>query len=264
MQGLMRQIGVGLTIGGLGFAIAACRPVSDTAPPDTTAPAASVPTDAEPDTAETPEPPATEPADPSASATPTPETPPTAARPNTTPPPLPAECNNPQTQMAMNRCAEAEYQQVDARLNQVYQSVKGSLGAAQRDRLIDAELAWIEFRDRNCEFVQAQFEGGSIQPVVYYGCMTQTTQDRTAELQQPQPPSQSYAIADQRLNEVYQNLRGTLSAPMQERLTTAQLAWLDYRDLHCAYAGGDESACLARITETRTARLLEQFENYSL
>jgi uncharacterized protein YecT (DUF1311 family) len=179
-------------------------------------------------------------------------------------PPLPAECNNPQTQTAMNECAQAEYDQADTRLNNVYQSVKASVGPDKTNQLIAAEQAWLEFRDAYCEFVQTQYAGGSIQPTVYYGCLTQLTQDRLAALEQTKGASVSYQAADQQLNAVYQDLQGYLSPQEQELLTDAQLAWIDYRDAHCAFEGGDSNTCLAQVTDTRVQQLRQQLDVRSM
>lgn len=217
--------------------------------------------------AETPSTPSVVESTPSPTASPTasPDTP-TATAPNavTPPPPLPAECNDPPTQLAMNRCAEAEYAQADARLNQVYQAVKSDLSGSQEDALIAAEKAWIDFRDGNCAFEQAQYAGGSIQPTVYYGCLTTSTLDRIDRLQGPTTTNLSYAAADAALNDTYQALKGMLSPADQDLLTTAQLAWLDYRDRHCAYVDGGSDACLAAITAARTDELENQLEARSL
>jgi uncharacterized protein YecT (DUF1311 family) len=187
---------------------------------------------------------------------------PVAAAPNQAPPPpLPAECSNPTNQGMMTRCAQAEYAQVDAELNQRYQAVKGTLSADKQTDLVAAGRAWIAFRDADCEFVQSQFEGGSIQPMVYWGCLTQRTQDRIDELAGVSP-SQSYAVADQQLNQVYQALKAVLSSADQEQLTTAQLAWLDYRDLHCAVPASTDQ-CLALVTEFRTGQLQNQVDTRS-
>ncbi|NJN20818.1 MAG: DUF1311 domain-containing protein [Leptolyngbya sp. RL_3_1] len=222
-------------------------PISPASAPST---AATAPT-ADPDVAEEPD--VTD--DPEAAET----TNPVAATPNQAPPlPLPAECSNPTNQGMMTRCAQAEYAQVDAALNQRYQAVKGSLSAPKQADLVAAGRAWIAFRDADCEFVQSQFEGGSIQPMVYWGCLTQRTQDRIDELAGVSP-SQSYAVADQQLNQVYQALKAVLSSAEQEQLTTAQLAWLDYRDLHCAVTASTDQ-CLALVTEFRTGQLQNQVE----
>jgi uncharacterized protein YecT (DUF1311 family) len=164
----------------------------------------------------------------------------------------------------MNTCAQAEYAQADAALNNAYQAVKASVGPQKVDQLVTAEQAWLDYRDAYCDFVQAQYAGGSIQPMVYSGCLTQLTRDRTAELAQSKGATTSYEAADQALNSVYQDLQNYLSAEDQALLTDAQLAWLDYRDAHCAFEVGDSNACLAQVTETRTQQLQQQLDTRSL
>lgn len=187
------------------------------------------------------------------------------AQPNRTPPPpLPPECSNPQDQQAMNLCAKATYERADAELNNAYQAVKAAASAQKAEQLQSAEEAWISFRDLYCEFVQTQFEGGSIQPMVYHGCLTLLTKDRTDALEQVGSASAGYESADQELNEVYQDLQTYLSAEEQDLLTDAQVAWIDYRDLHCDFEGGSSDTCLAEVTETRVRQLREQLDTRSL
>ncbi|HEY9889065.1 MAG TPA: lysozyme inhibitor LprI family protein [Candidatus Obscuribacterales bacterium] len=253
MPGLMRQIGLGLAISVCLGAIAACQP---SAPPaeETGEVTPSAPAETAPETnTTTPQPP------PAA-----PQTADSEAAPAKPVPPLPAECSAPQTQADMNRCAQAEYDQVDTQLNNAYQQVKASVGAAKAEQLITAEQAWLTYRDAYCDFVQTQFAGGSIQPTVYYGCLTQLTGDRTAELQKQLTASMGYDAADQALNEVYQSLQSYLTPAEQEQLTDAQLAWIAYRDAHCAFEDGNPNACLAQVTETRTQQLREQLDSRSL
>ena len=270
MQRLMQKVYLGVALSCLVAAIAACNTASETAeepanPADGTVeqPATPSETTAQPQTTEPGE--TSEPSEPSETtpSTPTSDTP--TAQSTTTPvPPLPAECSNPQTQSDMNRCTQAEYAQADAKLNNAYQALKGGVGGQQEEQLISAEQAWLTYRDAYCDFVQSQYAGGSIQPTVYYGCLTQLTSDRTAELEQPKQASMSYEAADQALNAVYQDLQGYLSPEEQEMLTDAQLAWIDYRDLHCAFEGGDTNTCLAQVTETRVGQLQEQLDTRSL
>ncbi|MEM6839864.1 MAG: lysozyme inhibitor LprI family protein [Cyanobacteria bacterium P01_C01_bin.120] len=179
-------------------------------------------------------------------------------------PPLPAECADPKTQMAMTTCAAAEYERADTQLNNVYRAVKTSVSANQADQLIVAEQAWLDFRDINCDFVASQYAGGSIEPMIYNGCMTQLTSDRTAVLEQTVTTTASLEVVDRELNAVYQELQTYLISAEQEHLTDAQLAWLDYRDAHCTFAGGNTNACLAQLTDIRTKQLEVQLESRSL
>ena len=74
-----------------------------------------------------------------------------------------------------------------------------------------------------------------------------------------------YQVADRKLNQTYQALKSKLSGQQQQRLTTAQQAWLKFRDANCAYARGEFEggtaagpvgiSCLAQTTEQRTKDL---------
>ncbi|NJO76208.1 MAG: DUF1311 domain-containing protein [Leptolyngbyaceae cyanobacterium RM1_406_9] len=102
----------------------------------------------------------------------------------------PTDCANAQTQAEINQCAQAFYETADAELNRVYQNLKASLNSQEQEELIDAELAWIDYRDETCDAESSQYEGGSIQPTIYYGCLERVTAERTAELQQQLEQSQ--------------------------------------------------------------------------
>ena len=94
------------------------------------------------------------------------------------------DCNNAQTQLEINRCAQLSYQNADKKLNQVYQQLLPKLQRSRKQKLIAAQLAWIKFRDASCEFERSQYEGGSIAPTIYFGCLEKTTIQRTQELQE--------------------------------------------------------------------------------
>lgn len=93
-------------------------------------------------------------------------------------------CNNPQTQAAINECAKLSYQNADKKLNRVYQQLLPTLESARKQKLITAQQAWIKFRDTNCEFERSRYEGGSIAPTIYFGCLENSTKLRTQELQE--------------------------------------------------------------------------------
>lgn len=93
-------------------------------------------------------------------------------------------CNNPQTQVAINECTKLFYQNADKKLNQVYQQLLPTLERYRKQKLIAAQQAWIKFRDTTCEFERSRYEGGSIAPTIYFGCLENTTKLRTQQLQE--------------------------------------------------------------------------------
>jgi uncharacterized protein YecT (DUF1311 family) len=113
-----------------------------------------------------------------------------AASPEPSTPPLtlasePKLCNQPQTQAEMTYCAGQTAKQEDDELNSVYQELRKELdGTDREERLIDAQLAWISFRDADCAYVASQFEGGSQQPQVTNDCIARLTRQRTTQLKE--------------------------------------------------------------------------------
>jgi uncharacterized protein YecT (DUF1311 family) len=89
-----------------------------------------------------------------------------------------------QTQRGLDACAGVARDKADAALNGVYKEIVARLAddAAETKRLIEAEKAWIAFRDAECTFANSSNAGGSIYPMVYSGCLSRLTKARTKEL----------------------------------------------------------------------------------
>ncbi|WP_392534491.1 lysozyme inhibitor LprI family protein [Nostoc sp. C117] len=93
-------------------------------------------------------------------------------------------CDNAQTQAAINECSKLSYQNADKKLNQVYQQLVPNLNKTRKQKLIAAQQAWVKFRDNNCEFEKSAYQGGSIAPSIYFSCLENTTKERTQQLQE--------------------------------------------------------------------------------
>lgn len=172
-----------------------------------------------------------------------------------------ADCGSLETQSAMNLCAQQNYAQVDADLNEAYRLLKAALPDGGKEALSTAEIAWLQFRDRDCDFERSAFADGSIAPLVHNSCLTERTTARTNELFYPELPKVSYQEADAQLNQIYQSLTSRLSDDRRNDLSEVQLAWIEYRDRHCdfeiLYGPNviEKSQCLARMSANRTAQL---------
>lgn len=94
------------------------------------------------------------------------------------------ECDNAVDQGTMNRCAEDAWKKADAELNAVYKKLqsRNKEDARASKLLIAAERAWVAFRDAECEYSAADNQGGSIFPLVYFGCFDKLTNARTNQL----------------------------------------------------------------------------------
>lgn len=96
------------------------------------------------------------------------------------------DCSDPGNlpQQHMNFCAARTYERTDRAMNVAWKKLRAT-GAGRRgegDPLLRAQKAWITFRDAQCEAETAQFEGGSIRPLLVSGCLERLTTLRTQDL----------------------------------------------------------------------------------
>jgi uncharacterized protein YecT (DUF1311 family) len=91
-------------------------------------------------------------------------------------------CADAQSQTEMNICWGKEYKAADAQLNVAYREFTSKLNPEETAQLKATQLAWIKFRDANCEFVADQYKGGSIRPMIAAMCLADVTNARTSEL----------------------------------------------------------------------------------
>ena len=92
-------------------------------------------------------------------------------------------CDEARTQLEMNECADREYRKADAELNRVYQQLVRASGGRDA-KLKAAQLAWLKFRDAQCDYEAAFNEGGSMQPMTYSFCLADVTTARTKQLRE--------------------------------------------------------------------------------
>ena len=92
------------------------------------------------------------------------------------------ECKNPQSQSAMNICADLDYRREDALLNKNYHDLIAKIDTERRTQLKDVQLAWIKFRDLQCHYDADQYQGGTIYPLEYSSCLTAMTYQRNKDL----------------------------------------------------------------------------------
>ena len=81
----------------------------------------------------------------------------------------------------MINCILAETVRQDARLNKNYKNLLSKLAAERKSALIEAQRAWIKFRDTNCGFY-ANPEGGSTARMAANECILNATAQRATEL----------------------------------------------------------------------------------
>lgn len=91
-------------------------------------------------------------------------------------------CDEARTQVEMNACAARTLQTADSVLNQVYPRVMAQLDSARAPLLREAQRQWIRLRDADCAVEAAEFEGGSMQPMVHSFCLADATRQRARHL----------------------------------------------------------------------------------
>ena len=97
---------------------------------------------------------------------------------------LSSVCNHAfgQTQAEMYQTAITSYKKVDAELNTTYNKLLKTLSAKEKKLLITAQKNWIAFRDAHCAFEVEEFDGGSMQPLLFVSCKEECTRNRIEEL----------------------------------------------------------------------------------
>lgn len=128
----------------------------------------------------------------------------------TEPPVADWNCDDPMVQQEMNWCAGQDYAAADAELNAQWKitaaimkerdtGTEGDFGpinpATPRDdaaarmtytghfqTLLEAQRAWLAYRDAQCRLEGYSFLGGSAQPMIVAGCLASLTRQRTQEL----------------------------------------------------------------------------------
>jgi uncharacterized protein YecT (DUF1311 family) len=105
------------------------------------------------------------------------------------------ECADPHDQNTMNMCALEDYQAADADLNRQWAVTVAAMKEADTDvdpeydkqpghyeTLLQAQRAWLNYRDAHCLVDSFSFRGGSGQPMVDSFCKANLTRQRTEQL----------------------------------------------------------------------------------
>ena len=95
----------------------------------------------------------------------------------------------------MNGCLAGEYAESDARLNAVYKHLLNAL--ADPAPLRRAQVAWLRFRDSECEFEVPPSRTGSEVPYSRNACLIDHTERRIRDLERVQPCNGCVEFKDQ-------------------------------------------------------------------
>jgi uncharacterized protein YecT (DUF1311 family) len=89
------------------------------------------------------------------------------------------------TQAEMRKEAEEEFERADAQLNDISSKLLAAasdVDTERRRKLIEAERAWLTFRDAEAEFEADDSRGGTFHSTEVAMCLTDLTNERTMEL----------------------------------------------------------------------------------
>jgi uncharacterized protein YecT (DUF1311 family) len=90
-----------------------------------------------------------------------------------------------QSQLEMNIQSVKDYEKADARMTLLYKKVlKTFTEEASKKLFIEAQRVWIKYKEAHCKSVANGYEGGSIKPMIYSGCLTELTQQRSKQLEE--------------------------------------------------------------------------------
>ncbi len=185
-----------------------------------------------------------------------------------------APCGAAGTQMDLDACWASRAQQADSHLRVTAARVAYELRAAGTGTkpLAGVQTAWVAARSATCAFEASLYSGGSIAPMIASQCADRMTRARDGRLQAmldalyayghtatPPKPASRDALAE--LDRVYRLLCGRITPAQRAALTSAQRAWIAYREKACSTEGG---ACLseldrARVTDLEDGWIGEQF-----
>jgi uncharacterized protein YecT (DUF1311 family) len=86
----------------------------------------------------------------------------------------------------MMDCVNAETKRQDDKLNQSYQKLLALLKAPRKAQLVDAQRAWLKYRELNCAFYD-DGSGGTAAELAANDCLVTMTAKRAAELEYLMP-----------------------------------------------------------------------------
>jgi uncharacterized protein YecT (DUF1311 family) len=94
-------------------------------------------------------------------------------------------CGKYGTQAEANACARRDYEKAEAEMKRVYEQLITELDgrAGERGRKLEkAQSLWVQYREATCESEASIYEGGSIRPAIYNGCLASVTRERSGRL----------------------------------------------------------------------------------
>jgi uncharacterized protein YecT (DUF1311 family) len=93
-----------------------------------------------------------------------------------------ASCNQPSSTAEEAGCFAKASDTADKELNRLYEQVRTVLKSDERSDLIEAQRAWLKYRDLTCTAEYKLYGGGTGGPVTRMACLAAITRERIATL----------------------------------------------------------------------------------
>ncbi len=92
-------------------------------------------------------------------------------------------CAGAGTNIEYKVCLQKRYEGADRELNRIYREVRSQVTGEQRTLLTEAQVAWIQYRDKVCDFETFSSRQGTGYRGFLSVCLERMTKARSAELQ---------------------------------------------------------------------------------
>lgn len=94
------------------------------------------------------------------------------------------DCNNIHTSLESVTCAQNDFEKSDKKLNALYKQLMSMQDTEYKALIKKGQLAWIKFKEADCEVAAYPTRGGSVQPTIRFLCLKDRTDKRIAELKE--------------------------------------------------------------------------------
>ncbi|WP_289352960.1 lysozyme inhibitor LprI family protein [Acinetobacter baumannii] len=96
------------------------------------------------------------------------------------------KCSNLPNQTALNSCSSNALNSANQKINTVYANYMKELSPTEKLQLKEAQRAWIQYKEKDCQFQSSPVLKGSLYPFVHNACLVEKTETRIKELQDMQ------------------------------------------------------------------------------
>ncbi|MEW7107574.1 lysozyme inhibitor LprI family protein [Acinetobacter baumannii] len=83
-------------------------------------------------------------------------------------------------------CSSNVLNSANQKINSVYANYMKELNPTEKLQLKEAQRAWIQYKEKDCQFQSSPVLKGSLYPFVHNACLVEKTENRIKELQDMQ------------------------------------------------------------------------------